>query len=731
MVRAIDMTNNMRYMTRSYFFRVILSIIALAELGLDKSTATTSTLPHPDSLVAGYFWSSDNLPTGRNTPFVASYDGHHVLKTNKYLEAYVDLGQGENNQLQLTGDLTLTAVFQLAKQWPMKAALISKWDFMEGAASYELGLTPERKVYFQISSGGEHDKDVTELLSNRLIDIEKPTVVTAVFRPSERMGLYVNGMLDGELTDNVPCQAYDSTTPLRLAKRFEGLLAGVWFHSRALNTLEINEWSKTLAGIMPPNIPYTEWKTLKRHVPTNPPTYLGSTAGMKLFKEIDISQYSGSYLCPGDLDNDGRIDFLLFKNGSSYTVPGRLIAVDYDGKKMWEFGDPSLVTHAKAGKAAVGEPGTTPALRGIATVYDIDQDSKSEVIAEMWERDKPMLYILDGSTGQIEHRINSPLDMSIRQPEQKGNRQPSRSHPVVRIAHLQGNNKPPSIVLKYGASNGIPCHAFALDSSLNILWHIIGSRNSMGHIPTVADIDGDDYDEIVLGHTLADHDGKVLWDFGEEFGWHADTTSVAELIPNKDKQILISVCGIGPLYCLSPEGNILWQKTCEEVEHGQAVWAGNFIEEQAGNEVIVLASGHVGHFITLRGSDGKTLASFEHRKLLPSYPDFPAIVNWKSKDIQSLWIPQDRILVDGRGRVVAELGSFDEYVNKKLKCGTSWRPVGAQAFALDLCGDDRDEVILYEPYAGEAILIFTNPDSDEKEKPYFQQPNAYNIRTYF
>jgi hypothetical protein len=48
-----------------------------------------------------------------------------------------------------------------------------------------------------------------------------------------------------------------------------------------------------------------------------------------------------------------------------------------------------------------------------------------------------------------------------------------------------------------------------------------------------------------------------------------------------------------------------------------------------------------------------------------------------------------------------------------------------------LCGDDRDEVVLYEPYAGESIFIFANPDSDEREKPYFQQPNAYNIRTYF
>lgn len=726
-----ETTRNKGCLTRRDFFEIIVITVALAASGHKVFAKTDCTTPSPDGLVAGYVWSPGNPPKGRSVPYIASVDNHYVLKTNKYLEAYVDLGQGKDNQLQLTNAMTLTAVFQLAKQWPMKAALISKWGFMPGEASYEVGLTPEQKIYFQISSSGAHDKNVTELISSQSIAKEKPVVVSAVFQPSSRMALYINGALSSELTRNIPSHIHNSPSPVRLGQRFEGLLGGVWFHSRALDGTQISEWTKTLADVIPADKPYSAWQRLKRNVPTTPATYLGTTSGMRLYKEIDISPYSGSYVCPGDLGNDGRVDFLLFKNGSSYTVPGRLIAIDHDGRKMWEFGDSSLTTHAKSGKAAVGEPGTTPALRGIATVYDIDEDGRSEVISEMWKNEKPMFYILDGATGQVKHCINSPLDVSIRQPGSKGNRQPSRSHPVIRIARLHGKDKPPSIVLKYGASNDINCHAFALDSELNILWHIAGNKNSMGHITTVADVDGDGCDEVVLGHMLADHDGKVLWDKGKDFGWHADTTAVAELIPNKGKQILISVCGIGPLYCLTPNGSILWQKTREQVEHGQAVWTGNFIEDEPGKEVIVLASGHVGHFITFRGSDGATLAGFEHKKTLPSYPDFPTVVNWKSRDVQSLWIPQDRILVDGTGKVVAELSSLDDYVNKKLHCGTSWRPVGAQAIALDLCGDERDEMVLYEPYEGEAIFIFSNPDSNQKAKPYVPQSNAYNIRSYF
>jgi len=431
------------------------------------------------------------------------------------------------------------------------------------------------------------------------------------------------------------------------------------------------------------------------------------------------------------LNNDGKIDFLLYKNASSYTMPGRLIAVDYDGNKLWEFGDTNLNIHTKSGKANIGQPGTTPALRGIATVFDIDQDGKSDVITELWEKNKPMLYILDGESGTVKHKIDSPINMSIRQPLIKGTRQPGRSHPVIRIAWLNGKVNEPSIILKYGASNGIPCHAFALDSSLKVLWHIEGTKNSMGHIPTVGGVDNDGCDVIVLGHMLADNDGKVLWDKGLKFGWHADVTSVEDILPNPGKEVFISVCGIGPLYCLSAKGNIIWSKPREQVEHGQAVWVADFIADNPGKEAIALVSGHIGSFCTLDAATGKTIASFEHKKLLPSYPDFPTIVNWKNCDEQSLWIPQDRTLVDGRGNVVAELGNADKYVAEKLHCGTSWRPVGAQAFALDVCGDERDEIILYEPYEGEAIFIFSNPDSDTSFKPYVTQKNAYNIRSYF
>lgn len=437
---------------------------------------------------------------------------------------------------------------------------------------------------------------------------------------------------------------------------------------------------------------------------------------MKLWKQINIRSFKGTFPCPGDLDNDGRVDFVLYRQGPQ-TTPGYMAAVDHDGKKLWEMGAASIRKHSPDGK--YGEP----ALRGIALVYDVDRDGEAEVITEFWTGGKPMLYVLDGATGTIEHAIPSPFD-----PEVRGG-QRSRCHPMAQIAYLEGTGGRPAIVLKYEASGRVPCHAVALDPTLKTLWHLETHGDAMGHIPTVGDVDGDGGEEIALGRILVDAKGQILWE--KQAQRHADCTAMFDLSGKAEKRVLVSICGTGPAFCLSADGRTVWEKTTREVSHGQGIWAGNFIAENAGPEVIILRSGHVGDFLTVRAEDGAQLAAFKHRRQYGGYPDFPCVVNWKSREVQSLWIPIDRCLVDGQGAIVAELGGHEERVRSALQWGTTKAHVATQAFALDLCGDARDELVLYQPYNGEAILIFTQPDSDGSAKPYVHHRNAYNMHSYF
>jgi hypothetical protein len=182
---------------------------------------------------------------------------------------------------------------------------------------------------------------------------------------------------------------------------------------------------------------------------------------------------------------------------------------------------------------------------------------------------------------------------------------------------------------------------------------------------------------------------------------------------------------------MSSGGEVLWEKTREEIPHGQGIWAGDFIADEPGLEAIILKSGHVGDFVTVRGTDGTPLATFRQTRNFKGYPDFPCVVNWRRGGGQCLWIPIDRTIVDGRGNVVADLGSSEPRVKDLLRWGESKRNIAVQAFALDLCGDTRDELVLYQPYNGTAILVFTQPDGEAEAKRYLPQPSAYNIRSYF
>jgi hypothetical protein len=91
----------------------------------------------------------------------------------------------------------------------------------------------------------------------------------------------------------------------------------------------------------------------------------------------------------------------------------------------------------------------------------------------------------------------------------------------------------------------------------------------------------------------------------------------------------------------------------------------------------------------------------------------------------------DRSVVDGRGRILASLGVYEEEVRDALNWGNKKSNLAVQAFALDLCGDERDELLLYQPYRGTGLFIFTQPDADRVEKPYRHTKQAYNIHTYF
>ena len=445
----------------------------------------------------------------------------------------------------------------------------------------------------------------------------------------------------------------------------------------------------------------------------------------KLWKRIDIAEFKGSFVTLGDLDNDGAVEFLLSYLGP-YSSHLRLVAVDVDGEKLWEFGDRSVSRHASGTKSDMGNP-----CRGICVAYDIDGDGRTEVLVEFWNDGAPVLYLLDGGTGQVRAEVASPFGMDVRDPAGYTTSRPS---PAAMIARLAGVDSPPCFILKYEASNRIPTHAVAFDAGLNTVWRVRGKPTAMGHHTAVADIDRDGRDEVVFGELAVDGDGERI--FERKFGSHADMVEIFDT-PAGDRRIVLSICNHGPVYCLDPTGLTVWEKSREEVPHGQAAWAGNFLPERTGLEMVLLTSGHFGKFTTVDAEDGHDLAKFEHRAGLVDedgdrkYPDMPVKVRWGADGADALWVPVDRMLVDGAGHCLSDLGEHGVAVAGLLHAGTSKQRLAVQAIAVDICGDEREEIVLYQPYHGEAVFVFTQPDSDAAAKPYAHREGVYNRKSYF
>jgi len=446
---------------------------------------------------------------------------------------------------------------------------------------------------------------------------------------------------------------------------------------------------------------------------------------MQLWKHVPLGELSGGFVLPADVTGDGQVELVLsYAQGLSAHV--RLVAMDLDGNILWSHGDGSVRSQAS------GNPCRPP-----VTAYDFTGDGRTEVVAEFWNGGEPQLVMLAGATGEVVRQIDSPFDMSVRRPE--GYR-PSRPAPQALVARLDGPDRPASVVVKYEASGSLPALAVAYDHQLNKRWEVrdreeLGSKRAvsdMGHHAIVTDLTGDGRDDIVFGQLAVNGEGKPI--FQRDLPAHADGIDVFTL--DGERRLLLTICYVGPAYCLSATGETIWEKTQEEVPHGQAGWVGNFLPDRPGLEAIIQVSGHYGIFHTFAAEDGRKLAAFEHHRGIKhrrgrrKYPDMPVKVRWRPSE-DSLWVPVDRMILNGRGEVVARLGEMDSQVVRDLRPGARKNQLAVQAVPVDLCGDEREEVILYQPYHGKAVYIFTQADSDAAEKAYRSQKNAYNRPSYF
>lgn len=233
-----------------------------------------------------------------------------------------------------------------------------------------------------------------------------------------------------------------------------------------------------------------------------------------------------------DLDGDGSYDFVI-KTPDVNIDPMRnkrsdgtykLEAYKSDGKYLWQHD--------------MGWGITTGVWFSPYIAYDADHDGKAEVYTKYSEGDPrdddgvvrkgdEYLAKLNGETGALIRKVNWPNRHGfVRNVDNHSNRN------FLSVAYLDGERA--SVIVLRGTYDIIKSMAF--DGNLNYQWYWDSRMEEKkywhqgSHGLFIADIDGDNKEEIVYGSAALDNDGKGLWTL--EMG-HCDQAYVGDLDPDR------------------------------------------------------------------------------------------------------------------------------------------------------------------------------------------------------
>ena len=422
----------------------------------------------------------------------------------------------------------------------------------------------------------------------------------------------------------------------------------------------------------------------------------------------------------GDLTGNGEVDFLVYKSLGGMK-PSFIGAFTMGGDPIWSIGNKDL-TVPDTDEDSLHQT-LSPDRPGPVALYDIDQDGQTEVIClyvnqdlqkgkatSKWSMEDMDLLILDGKTGQVKRKAN-PDQLTGCNAYVNGDLHISNyAHHRLMIANFSGNQYPQDFVVKLG--NDI----IAFNHQLEILWQYKNKwyqyPKHSAYIPAVGDLDGDGRDEVNGGHFGLDHDGTVIWE--RYLGDNMDAVLVEDWDGNPDngKEAILSAGG----QVLDASGFSLLELGLEVVPHGQEVRCGNIFPNPTGLDMVIRYDGHTPNLMVVDNT-GRIRARFQ----VDESPNNTGleIIRWNG-DHQIELIYSPAALYDSHGKKTVIFPDLPPATGGKM----GWY----HCFPANVCGDAREEVILYDPYS-DAIYIYTPAPFDPQAfSSYHHTLRQYNAR---
>jgi rhamnogalacturonan endolyase len=356
----------------------------------------------------------------------------------------------------------------------------------------------------------------------------------------------------------------------------------------------------------------------------------------------------------------------------------------FDGKKLWQIGKPdpwkALLTND------VG-----------FQIHDIDRDGKNEVIYCM----NFEIIVADGATGIAKYKAPMPLTPGGKPYESVYNIFPRILGDCIYFCDLRGTGYDSDIIIKDRYR-----YLWALNDKLELLWQ---AECNTGHYPYACDVDGDGKDELMMGYTLFDDNGSKLWTLDDSMSDHADGVAIVRFKPDLDLRLLCAASDEG-IFFTHMKGNILKH---HYIGHVQNPAVANFRDDLPGLETVTINFWRNQGIIHYYDWDGNIYHSFEPSQ----YGSMCLPINWTGRS--------EEFFVHNPN--VDEGGMYDGQGRKVVQFPDDGHPDMCNA-VLDIMGDCRDEVVVWDPHE---IWVYTQDDNPKEGKLYKPVRNPlYNYSNY-